>query len=115
MPPIRTDKLVDPETLSAGRIRHPFRVGLRNSLATLLAIGVWALLKIAAVVGKGYTIDWWVWPLVGSGVIVVCFAHAYLGALIGGRRANDVALIVLFLVLTGIIIWFEHVDKGAGI
>jgi hypothetical protein len=44
--------------------------------------------------------------------LAVCFGHAYLGSRIGGRRANNVALVVLFGVLVALVLWVVRAADG---
>jgi uncharacterized membrane protein len=114
MPFLHTASLVHPETMSAERIRHPFRVGARNAAVALLGIAVGGIAQLIRVLLGGGGVASWVWPVAVVGLIVVCFAHAYLGALIGGRRANNVALVLLLAVLLGMIIWVTRVADTRG-
>lgn len=106
MPPSQPDPSYFPPPPDEARIARPFQVGLRNSVVALAAIGLG---------GVGYLLRfsseftaWWVW-----GALAVCMGHAYLGARIGGRRANGIAVIVLFGGLVGLILWLKQaIDKG---
>jgi hypothetical protein len=109
MPHLYTAKLIHPETMLAERIRHPFRVGLRNSVVALIAIAVGGISQLIRVLLGGGGIAGWVWPVAIAGLVFVCFAHAYLGALVGGRRANNVALVLLLAALFAMIIWVTRV------
>lgn len=92
MPPLRTERLLHPETVGEEREGRPFRVGLRNSVVALAAIGVGGLGYLVRFHRLRDLRAWWMWPAVAAGAAAVCFGHAYLGARIGGRRANSVAV-----------------------
>ena len=48
-----------------------------------------------------------------AGTIAVCFGHAYLGARIGGQRANRIAVFFLLGCLVALILWMKHaIDAG---
>src|SRR5688500_7272838 len=105
MPRLRTDHLLHPETPGEERITRPFRVGLRNSLLAVAAIGVGGIgYLIRYSKWSGFT-AWWAWGAVAAGAVAVCFGHAYLGSRIGGRRANSVAVLFLFGCLVALILW----------
>ena len=113
MPPLRTDHLLHPETLDQERVRRPFRVGLRNSTVALAAIAAGGLGYLIGFPGLvGFT-AWWAWGAVAAGAVMVCFGDAYLGSRIGGRRANGIAVLVLFGCLVALILWMRHaIDAG---
>jgi len=113
LPPIFY-KYIHPETMSSEPIRHPFRVGFRNAVVALLAVAIAAAFHLARIIGTGDSIALWVWPVAAIGIVLVCFAHALLGAIIGGKRANNVALIVLVIALIGIIYWVKLVMDRSG-
>jgi hypothetical protein len=113
MPPPRTDHLLHPETLGEERISRPFHVGLRNSLVALAAIAVGGLGYLIRFSRVGEFTAWWAWGAVAAGAVIVCFGHAYLGSRIGGRRANSIAVLVLFGGLVALIRWMKHaIDAG---
>jgi hypothetical protein len=112
MPPLQTEHLLRAQTLEEGRVSRPFHVGLRNTLVALAAI---------AVGGLGYLIKfsplneppaWRAWAAVAAGVAVTCFGHAYLGARIGGRRANNIAVLVLVGCLFALVLWMQHANDA---
>ena len=113
MPPLRTDHLLHPETLREERVGRPFHVGVRNSLVALAAIAVGGVGYLVRFSRSSDLTAWWVWPAVAAGAVAVCFGHAYLGARIGGRRANSVAVVILFAALVALILWMEYEADSA--
>lgn len=51
---------------------------------------------------------WWVWAAVAAVAVAACFAHAYLGARIGGRRANTIVGFILLGCLVVLVLWMRH-------
>lgn len=92
-------KLVHPQTTATQQFKHPLRIGLRNSIAGLVPVLVVAAALIWNYQQLSGTFAWWILALIPVGIVIVAIAHAYLGSLIGGRRANNVFLILLLVVL----------------
>ena len=93
--------LVHRETDAKGRIAHPFRVGVANTIAAMVPI---SLAAVAYVIGYSPLLStkaWWVFGTVPATVVAVAFGHAYLGAAMGGKRANEIFVILLMIVLIG--------------
>lgn len=90
-----------PETLGEECITRPFNVGLRNSLVALAAIAIGGLGYLIEFSELSESTAWWAWSAVAAGAVIMCFGHAYLGSRIGGRRANGIAVLVLFGFLGG--------------
>ena len=74
--------LVHPETDADGRIAHPFRVGMSNTIAALIPISLGAVAYLIAYFPLRGSVAWWAFAAVPAAVAAVAFGHAYLG----GRR-----------------------------
>lgn len=99
--PFAFEHLVHPETDAAGRIAHPFRVGFSNSIAALVPIALAAAAYLIGYFPLRGSIAWWALAVIPVAVAFVAFGHAYLGAAIGGKRANEIFVILLMIVLIG--------------
>ena len=99
--PFAFEHLVHPQTDAEGRIAQPFRVGVSNTIAALVPIGIAALAYLIGYFPLRGSIAWWAFAAVPTGVAAVAFGHAYLGAAIGGKRANAVVVVMLMAVLIG--------------
>src|SRR5687768_9001917 len=84
---------------SDDRIRHPFRVGAFYAAIVLgffAAAAAWRMLRYRELLPDA---DWRVIGAIPAGLAAICFGYAYLGAAIGAKRAHQIALIVLGVVL----------------
>ena len=95
--PRRYEELLDPDTYSAGRIKRPLRVALRN-----LVILVFPMSGVLLALSLKAQVDWRVLSGFAGLVVVFTFGHAYLGARIGGDMASRVlAILLLVMALVG--------------
>jgi hypothetical protein len=82
----------------------PVAVGVRAAAAVFgsLAIPAAALMiRYWGMIGRA---AWWAMALVAVGIVVVCFACAYVGVRIGARRANGVLVLIIFAILAAALI-----------
>ena len=93
--------LVHPETDAKGRIARPFRVGVSNTIAALVPVSFAAVAYLIGYFPLRGSFAWWVFAAVPAASAAVAFGHAYLGAAIGGKRANEIFVILLMMVLMG--------------
>jgi hypothetical protein len=105
-------KLIHPETDGEGRIRHPFTVGLRNTITAYVPLSLAAatyLYKYRALLDS---VAWWLFIGTALVVAVIAFGHAYLGASIGGKRANTITIVLLLAILVSgiwaLTLYLEH-------
>ena len=110
--------LEDPDSESEQPAERPLRMALRNSAVALFGI---------AVAGGGFWLEsresggmdavwWWLWGATAAFVLIVCFAHAFLASLLGGRAAATALKLIVTLVLFGMIIavwWSLQPKDGA--
>lgn len=109
---MRTNHPAHPQTLAPGRITQPFQVGLRNSVVALAAIGLGGIGYLVRYSEQSGFTAWWAWGAIAAGAVALCFGHAYLGARIGGRRANSIAVFFLLGCLVILILWLQHAIDG---
>ena len=83
----------DPETEAPDRIKHPFRVGLRNALAVLLLVACGSAIRVFKYRQIMLPEAWYWAALVAAGLVLLCFLHAYLGHFIGGRKAANIFIV----------------------
>lgn len=105
--------LVHPETDAEGRITRPFEVGTTNFLVAMAPLAGGAVARLVTLRDHLDTVAWWAFAAVPVGVAAVTFAHAYLGSVVGGRRANNIFRLVLAGVLVGAV-WFLARSMRAG-
>ena len=90
-----------PETHHEGRITRPFRVGLRNAGVAIVPIAIAGGIYLLRYRKHWGTVAWWAIALVPIAVTALTLAHAYLGAAVGARRANNLFMLLLLVVLIG--------------
>src|SRR5215211_2061867 len=95
----------DPQNQQDQRIQHPFHMAVRNSAVALLGIAlVGGVYWIKVHVHSNVATYWWIWGAVAGFVVVICFAHAFLAAQIGARRAGTFLKVVAGLALAGMLL-----------
>ena len=110
--------LEDPESESEQPTERPLRMALRNSAVALFGIavvggGFWLESRGAAGVGRVW---WWLWGATAAFVVIVCFVHAFLASLLGGRAAATALKLIVAVVLLAMIIavwWSLQPKDGA--
>ena len=114
-----TQHLEDPQSRQDKRVEFPLAMALRNCAVALLGI---------ALTGGAYWLEvhahgtdrsgtyWWIWAALTAFVILICFAHAFLGWRFGARRAGAFLKVVVALALAGMLagLWWYLQPKNGG-
>jgi len=80
---------------------EPWRLAVRNSGRVLLLFVPLAAIKALRHGHLALAESWWVVTLIPLGLVAACFAHAYLAAAIGRRRAGLIFTVALGALLVG--------------
>src|SRR5688500_3650746 len=110
--------LEDPESENEARTQAPMRMALRNASAALLGIAMIGIgFAVKAHFDPETRVAWWIWPAVATFAVVVCFVHAFLAAIVGGKRAARFLKVVMVLVLAGMLfaLWWSLQPKEGAI
>jgi hypothetical protein len=106
--PFAFERLVHPETNADGRIAHPFRVGVANTIAALIPLSLAAVAYLIGYFPLRGSVAWWAFAAVPSAVAAVALGHAYLGAVIGGKRANNIVILLMVVLIAGLWLLSRH-------
>ena len=87
-------------------------MGTRNSAIALAGTFIGGAAYFLKFQSLEEVIAWWVWPIVAVAAVAKCFAHAFLGTLVGGRRANNIFMVLLLGCLAALLIWLRNAAEG---
>jgi len=93
----------------ADQVVNPWRSAIRNSSLALVPIGIGGLRYLGKYHGFNSDTAWWAWFVVAAAVVIMCFANALVGQIIGPRRSEMIFKIVLAIGLVVGIYWLSHV------